>query len=386
METQIIEEGEVGLEVPELENYRTSPKEYVPSKTPVFFNPVMEFSRDISVSSVQALGRDIGGLRVCDALAGVGARGLRYAKEVEGIGKTVINDRSEEAADLIQKNIDRNDLSSVEVRGEDANILLRNHRPRFHLIDLDPFGTPVPFLDSSFSAISRRGALLVTATDTAPLCGAYPRPCLRKYGAKPLRTPYSRELGLRILIGSIQRRAAAYDLALRPVLSHATQHYFRVHFQVGQGAKVSDEILEGHGYISHCFGCGNRIWSVGLLTRFPRRCECGREYEQAGPLWLRELSDEEHLKGVIEDISERGFEKGGEERDMLRLCLGEVDGPPTFYDLHELSSQVGSSPPKIRKVIAELRDRGYFASRTHFSGTGFKTDAPMNVLREVVSK
>lgn len=385
METQVVEEGKLKLEVPKLENYRTSPKEYVPSQTPVFFNPVMELSRDISVSSLHVLGREIENLRICDVLAGVGARGLRYAREVGGVGEVVVNDRSSEAVDLIKRNIELNELQSVKASREDANLLLYSYPSYFQAIDLDPFGTPVPFLDSSFSAVSRRGIFLVTATDTAPLCGAYPRACLRKYGAKPLRTPYSRELGLRILIGSVQRRAAAYDLALSPVLSHATQHYFRVHFKSVEGANRANEILKKQGYISHCRGCGKRLTDEGLLPDFSQECECGGKLDHAGPLWLGKLADREHLRAVVEDLSTRNFDLDREERELLRTLEGEVDGPPTFHDLHKASSRVGVSPPRFRRVISELRNRDYFVSRTHFLDTGLRTDAPVETLHEIIS-
>ncbi len=323
METQMIEEGELELEVPKLEDYRTSPKEYVPSQTPVFFNPVMEFSRDISVSSLQVMSRGIENLRVCDALAGLGARGLRYAGEVDGVENVVVNDKSPKAVNLIRKNIEHNNLSAAEASREDANVLLSDNPSRFHAVDVDPFGTPVPFLDSSFSGISRRGIFLVTATDTAPLCGAYPKACFRRYGARTLRTPYSRELGLRILIGSIQRKAASQDLALTPVLAHATQHYFRIHFEAKEGAKRANKVIEGQGYVSHCFGCGKRFVSMGLIPELPQECECGRKLNHAGPMWMDDLSDREHLKEVIEDLSTRGFELEEKERDLLRLCREE---------------------------------------------------------------
>jgi len=385
METQIVDEGEVSLEVPKLENYRKSSKEYVPSETEVFFNPVMEISRDLSVSSLQVLSRGIENLRICDALAGVGARGLRYSAEVKGVGKVVINDWEHEAAELIRRNVKRNGLSVAEVREEEANGLLHNHRPRFHVVDIDPFGTPVPFLDSSFSAISRRGIFLATATDTGPLCGAYRNACVRKYGAVPLRTPYSRELGLRIFIGSVQRRAAAYDLALRPALSHATQHFFRAHFQVSQGAKKSDEVLREQGYVSHCFDCGRRVVNGGLIPRLPESCECGRDFEHSGPMWLGDFGDKDHLGKVIEDLKTRGFDLQGREEKLLKLCRAEVDGPATFYDLHEVSSRAGVSPPRFKAVIRDLEGRGFLVTRTHFSDTGIRTDASIEVLIEIVS-
>lgn len=386
METQVIEEGETKLEVPKLEDYRTSPNEYVPSQTPVFFNPVMEFSRDISISSLQVMRKNINKLRICDLLAGVGARGLRYAKELENISEVLINDWSPEAVNLIQKNVKHNELSVTKVTNEEANSLLHNYRPRFHVIDIDPFGTPIPFLDSSFSAISRKGILLITATDTAPLCGAYPKPCLRKYGAKPLRTPYSREIGLRILIGSIQRRAAAHDLALVPVLSHATQHYFRIHYQVHQGAKKADSVLKKQGYLTHCFDCGKRITTNGIVTELPKKCECGRNLQHAGPLWLGKIADKNHLQNTIQELSNRQYKQVEKEKSLLKSLMVEIEGPPWFCDFHEVCSRAGVSPPKFDRVLKNLEERDYFASRTHFSDTGLRTGASIEVLTDLVSK
>lgn len=383
--TQIILEGETELEVPKLEKYRTSPHEYAPSLTPVFYNPLMELSRDISVSSLQAITEDEGELRICDPLAGVGARVLRYAKEVEKIVEAIANDRSSEAVELIRRNIDRNELSSVEVRNEDANVLLHENRSRFDAIDLDPFGSPASFMDATCSALSRRSALLVTATDTAPLCGAYPKACLRRYGATPLRTPYCHELGLRILIGFCQRIGARRDLALSPILSHSTQHYFRAHLRARKGAQKANEIMKKMGYISHCFGCGRRVVSVGPLGDLPRECECGREFDHGGPMWMGELIEKGFAGRVSQNLSDREFGRKGDARKLLNLLIGEVNGPPAFYDLHEISSQVSTSPPQLRTVLNELRKRGYFASRTHFSETGLRTDAPIKELKEVVS-
>ena len=51
---------------------------------------------------------------------------------------------------------------------------------KFGFVDLDPFGTPAPFIDA---AIRSSGKYLgVTATDTAPLCGAHLKAGIRRYG------------------------------------------------------------------------------------------------------------------------------------------------------------------------------------------------------------
>jgi tRNA G26 N,N-dimethylase Trm1 len=49
--SETIQEGKVRLVVPKLEAFKKQPADYAPSKAPVFYNPVMEMNRDISVLS-----------------------------------------------------------------------------------------------------------------------------------------------------------------------------------------------------------------------------------------------------------------------------------------------------------------------------------------------
>ncbi|KUO41203.1 MAG: hypothetical protein AVW06_01735 [Hadesarchaea archaeon DG-33-1] len=381
MVTQVITEGATKLEVPELERFRTPAGDYAPSLTKVFYNPLMELSRDISVSVLQVLSEELGGIRVCDPLAGVGARGLRYAKEVRGITKVVVNDRSQGAAELIQRNVEFNGLSSsVEVLNEDANVLLWGYRPKFHVVDIDPFGSPAPFVDAACAALARDGMLMLTATDTAPLSGAHPNACVRRYGAKPLRTEYFHELGIRILIGFCQRVAGRHEFALAPVLAHATRHYFRAYLRAQRGAGRTDEVLAQQGYVSHCNSCGRRVTSSGIAAELPSKCECVGKLRHAGPLWLGPLVNKVFVQRVMSDLVRRNFKLSQRAFLLLSRCVDEADGPPTFYDVNEVAGRAKVSPPKLAEIIARLRKRGYFASRTHFSGVGLRTDAPLDEI------
>ena len=384
MHTQFITEGTTKLEVPELEHFRTRAGDYAPSLAPVFYNPHMELCRDISVSAVQVLADELDGIRVCDPLAGVGVRGLRYAKEVQGVAKVIANDRSREASELTKRNIELNGLASlVEVRNEDANVLLWENRGRFNYVDLDPFGSPAPFVDAACAALARRGMLAITATDTAPLSGTHVKACLRRYGARPLKTEYCHELGIRILVGFVQRVAGKHGLALAPVLAHATRHYFRIYLRARRGPSFADELLAQQGYVSHCSACGRRKFIQGAAVGLPSSCECGSEFIHAGPLWLGRLIDLAFVHAVAGDLAKRNFKFGQQELVFLARCAEEANGPPTFYDMHELAKRAGASPPKIIGLIGKLRGRGYFASRTHFLGTGFRTNAPMDEIVKI---
>ncbi|MDI6884591.1 MAG: tRNA (guanine(10)-N(2))-dimethyltransferase [Hadesarchaea archaeon] len=384
MQTRIVVEGRTKLKVPEPEHFRTLAGDYAPSLARVFYNPYMEFCRDISVSAVQVVVQELGELRACDPLAGVGVRGIRYAKEVKGVLRSIVNDRSPEAFELIKHNIELNRVAGLaEARNSDANALLWENRGRFNFMDLDPFGSPAPFMDAACAALARRGMLAITATDTAPLSGTHARACLRRYGAKPLKTEYCHELGLRILVGFAQRVAGKHEIALEPALAHATQHYFRVYMRARRGAKGADEVLKKQGYVSHCNGCGRRVLSPGLVAELPGICECGGRFSHAGPLWLGALIDRTFAQRVAGDLVRRNFRLRYQELSLLNRCIEEAGGPATFYDLNEIARRAGVSPPKIGALIAELREMGHFASRTHFSNTGFRTNASLEELLRV---
>lgn len=47
----------------------------------------------------------------------------------------------------------------------------RHHTDRFTIIDLDPYGSPTPFLDAAVQSIADGGLLCITCTDMAVLCG-----------------------------------------------------------------------------------------------------------------------------------------------------------------------------------------------------------------------
>ena len=70
---------------------------------------------------------------------------------------------------------------------------------RFHIVDLDPYGSPTQFLDSAVQCVVDGGMLLVTCTDMAILCGNFPETCYAKYGGIPLKSPATHEMVLVLL-------------------------------------------------------------------------------------------------------------------------------------------------------------------------------------------
>lgn len=79
---------------------------------------------------------------------------------------------------------------------EDANLLLQNEKKNitFDIIDLDPYGSVVPFLDSAVDSIRDGGMLCITCTDTKVTCGPDISKCYYFYGTTRSRVQHFNEV------------------------------------------------------------------------------------------------------------------------------------------------------------------------------------------------
>ena len=359
------------------------------SAAPVFYNPVMSLNRDVAVAALQAyrrkLGRDV---VVCEPMCGTGVRGVRFLLEVEGVKHVVMNDLNPRAAMLAKVNLELNNVADrASVENMDANTLLMLHSApgrRFDYVDVDPFGCPTPYLDSSVRALKKGGMLAATATDVAVLCGAHPEPCLRKYGAVTARTEYCHELAVRILLAAVASAAARHEKAFRVLFSHSTDHYVRVYGILRAGARGADEAVSNLGYVLHCPECLWRTAARGVAVPLPSECpECGGRLLIAGPLWVGELWDKGFCRAMLSEAE--NMELPSRTLRLLRIVFGECGGPPTYYNVDLVCQLAGAPSPPIDVVVQRLRSMGYRASRTHFHPKGVRTDAPLSALREAVS-
>jgi tRNA (guanine26-N2/guanine27-N2)-dimethyltransferase len=283
-------------------------------------------------------------MRIADILAASGIRSIRFVKELpkSKINEIHINDYSRESLKLINENLKINKLNKnkkIKVTNEDANLFLLNSTG-FDYIDIDPFGTPNPFLDSSVRRLSREGILAVTATDTAALSGTYPSACVRKYWAKPLRNEIMHEVGLRILIRKVQLIGAQYDKALVPIFSYSKEHYLRVFFKCEKGKKTVDYVLKQQGM-----------------------------FNDAGPMWLGKLWDNKlvsKMSSINEDESIKKFVSIIKEEAKI-----DVIG---FFDIHRLCKRNKLMIPKRDLIINKIKKAGYKVSETHFNPNGLRSN------------
>ena len=325
-----------------------------------FYNPHMRVNRDLTVLLWSAtLPR---GAKVLDGLAATGVLGIRGALE-SGLELAVTwNDKNPNARDLILENAARNDVAG-EVLQEDLRVVLAKRR--WDCVDIDPFGTPVPFVDAAIQQAWKGAVIGITATDTAPLAGTYPGVCLRRYGARSLPNPCTAETALRIFLGYLARIAASHDRGVHPLLAFAAEHFVKAIVAVDARPSSAEASLAHLGYVRFE---GARFTASTSPPNSPH----------AGPLWLGPLSD----SAVIASMAE-GVDTSFEAARLLRLLLDEAGLPPFFYENHSLAQTLGLDPVPVASWVDALRLEGFRAARPHVTANAVKTDAPWEVVDQV---
>jgi tRNA (guanine26-N2/guanine27-N2)-dimethyltransferase len=362
-------EGRTTLLVPELSLGKGPPELF-----PAFFNPRGKVVRDISVIAVEAFSRTTSSSAVfADPLAGVGGRSLRIAVECPSVSAVKANDLNPIAIQAASRAAHMNGCEGkVELSGVDANLFLArlsSPQGRPHIIDVDPFGTPAPFVESSLRAIVDGGMLAVTATDTAVLSGLHPEVARRKYGAQALRTDYSRESMLRMLLGLVAHRALVYDMVIDPLLCHADQHYARVYCRVRISPTEANASLDRIGYLLHCFKCGHRESVDHTKETCPL---CGGRLKASGPLWVGDLYEKAFLDSMCEASASLEMKKYD---SLFARAREEIGFPPFYFKIPYFTDQLGVASLSPSDLVERLTAAGFRAVRSSVDGQGVKTTA-----------
>ena len=355
------------------------PKNYLSKKH--FFNPKVELSRDLTILVLNTLKpKD---WIVCDALASIGVRGIRIAKECP-VKKVWINDIRENNIPFMKKNVKLNSIAKkVKITNKDANALLSENIRTYDYIDIDPYGSPSYYFDSAARAIKRKGYLGFSATDTAALCGTSPVTCLRRYGIESYKTDFFKELGIRILITSAALSFSKWSFSVEPLLSYASEHYFRVFVGVKKGRSIASETIKDNlGYVSYCPKCLWRKVNANLITE----CEfCKKKTKIIGKVWVGRIEDLGFIESCERELSRTKWLKT-ENRVRKIFGLLKNESIPFYYNVHRICQKHGLKIPKFKVLQERLRENGYRAKRTHFSNVGIKTDASLKNLIKTIPR
>lgn len=360
------------------------PGRYLPADLPVFYNPSMEINRDLTIIALAAYSEifdvDFSDMLYVEALAGTGIRGFRIVNELGDIN-VILNDINPTCVRFMQFNLKCFPVKMrplITVLNYDASVLLSNMKDWLgspDAIDIDPFGSPTPFIDSAIRSLKRRnGLLLVTATDTAPLVGKFEKAAYRKYGIRLKKTPFGTELGVRGLISFLEHASARYGIALKPMFGFFLRNFIKVCLVSIPGKKVVDKFFEKIGFITYRGGEIREVTMSGA-----------NEAEIIGPIWLGEIFDKEFTKKCLEKL--RTLPIGEKtKKELTKWLTSEVKTTHIkfFYNIEHIASELKKPTPRLSIIIQIIREKGYTAERTHFDPKAIKTDAPYQLVKDII--
>jgi len=82
----------------------------------------------------------------------------------------------------------------------------------------------------------------------------------------------------------------------------------------------------------------------------------------------------------------RGLKQEKRILKLISLVQDEVEAPVTYYVIDKICDKLNLSVPPLTKVIYDVRKAGFQAIPTHFNSKGVKTNAPANVIKEIITK
>ncbi|CAL9769956.1 unnamed protein product [Musa acuminata subsp. burmannicoides] len=343
--------------------------------------------------------------RVLEALAASGLRALRYAREVDGIGQVIALDNDKASIEACKRNIKFNGsvaCSKVEAHLADARVYMLTHQKEFDVVDLDPYGSPSVFLDSAVQSVADGGILMCTATDMAVLCGNNGEVCHSKYGSYPLKGKYCHEMALRILLACIESHANRYKRHIVPILSVYMDFYVRVFVRIYTSASAIKETPLKLSYVYQCVGCDSfHLQSVGRTINkdksvksapgygpvVPQECnDCGKKFNMGGPIWSAPMHDKEWIFSILANVKAMKERYPAYEKisAVLTTISEELHDIPLFVSLHNLCSTLKCTSPSAVLFRSAVLNAGYRISGSHVNPLGLKTDAPMDVIWDIM--
>lgn len=155
-------------------------------------------------------------------------------------------------------------------------------------------------------------------------------------------------------------------------------------------------------YVYQCIGCDSfhlqplartvsKNTSVRYLPGFgpvvSQECnDCGKKYNMGGPIWSAPIHDQDWVGSILTDVKSMKDRYPAFDRisAVLTTISEELPDVPLFLSLHNLCATLKCTSPSAVVFRSAVINAGYRISGTHVNPLGLKSDAPMDVIWDIM--
>eukprot|EP00485_Elphidium_margaritaceum_P009021 CAMPEP_0202685508 /NCGR_PEP_ID=MMETSP1385-20130828/1295_1 /ASSEMBLY_ACC=CAM_ASM_000861 /TAXON_ID=933848 /ORGANISM="Elphidium margaritaceum" /LENGTH=575 /DNA_ID=CAMNT_0049339879 /DNA_START=110 /DNA_END=1838 /DNA_ORIENTATION=+ len=399
----------------------------------------MATNRDLSIAVIETFGSQCeSALRLFEGLSASGIRTCRYLSELSPslVAHIHANDIDKGACAQIERNLALNHSeleidSKVCLTNADCNLILRQHAmnemEHFDVIDIDPYGSCVPFLNASFAAINDGGLLCLTCTDLSILCGNDAHAAFRKYASLPIHDKIMHEHAIRMILHRVANVATLNECSVEPLLSMFCDYYIRIFVRVRKSKNSSNQLSLNLADVYYCYKCS--IWKTQPLVERNSKHDnvarstststststssstgvaritaatvhddcvhcvlCKSKNKKFGPIWSGHLYNEAFVGKLVETLRQRFSYVPTHDRLLGKLLIIQreckLNHVPYFVHHNYFALKVSTACPQMKNAVfrSVLENAGYQWSLSHCTPDATKTDAPFTFICRVVKE
>ncbi len=119
---------------------------------------------------------------------------------------------------------------------------------------------------------------------------------------------------------------------------------------------------------------------------------CHNKVTIGGPMWISSIFNKELITQIIDSIDDESASHTRESiklhsnvlKDFFTIALNELDDYPYHYINDEIGKVLKKKVLSIVNIIELLNENGYLSSRTIFASNGFKTNASIMDIKNIL--
>jgi len=114
--------------------------------------------------------------------------------------------------------------------------------------------------------------------------------------------------------------------------------------------------------------------------------DCGKKFNVGGPIWSAPIHDQDWVVSTLTSVKSMKDRYPAYDKitSVLTTVSEELHDIPLFFSLHNIAGTVKCTSPSLVMFRSAVLNAGYRISSTHVNPLGVKSDAPWDVIWDIM--